>query len=85
MNNGKNRVPSHKKESGPPPLAQGVPLAVPGGPRRSRLDGQELVDLDAVELEVQSAGGHVHTHTLARSKPTCLPRRPNASERFWFQ
>ena len=60
MNNGKNRVPSHKKESGLPPLAQGVPLAVRVG-HAIRLDGQELVNLDAVELEVQSAGGHVHT------------------------
>lgn len=47
MNNGKNRVPSHKKESGPPPLAQGVPLAVRVA-HAIRLDGQELVDLDAV-------------------------------------
>ena len=84
MNNGKNRVPSHKKESGLPPLAQGVPLAVRVG-HAIRLDGQELVNLDAVELEVQSAGGHVHTHTLARSKPTCLTASSQCSERFWFQ
>lgn len=33
MNNGKNRVPPHKKESGLPPLAQGVSTCRPGGPR----------------------------------------------------
>ena len=60
-------------ESGLPPLAQRVPLAVRVA-HAIRLDSQELVNLDAVELEVQSAGGHVHTPYLGAFKADLLDR-----------
>ncbi len=70
--------------SGLPPLAQRIPLAVRVA-HAVWLGGQELVNLNAVELEVQAQAAIYMPHTLARSNPTCLTASSQCSERFWFQ
>ena len=59
--------------SGLPPLAQRIPLAVRVA-HTVWLGGQELVNLNAVELEVQGAGGHIHAPHLGALESDLLDR-----------